>query len=86
MIALVEGLAQQHLESVEALVAHHVALEKRIKALEDKQKKNSRNSSKPPSGDGFVKRTKSLRKKSERPSGGQKGHPGSTLDVSGQVW
>ncbi|MGC1220098.1 MAG: IS66 family transposase [Phormidesmis sp.] len=85
VIALVEGLTQQHLESVEALVAHHVALEKRIKALEDKQKKNSRNSSKPPSGDGFGKRTKSLRNKSERPSGGQKGHPGSTLEWREQV-
>ena len=76
VIALVEGLVEQHI----ALDHHQQALEKRIKALEDKQKKTSRNSSKPPSGDGFGKRTKSLRKKSERPSGGQKGHPGSTLE------
>jgi len=76
VIALVEGLVEQHI----ALENHQQALEKRIKALEDKQKKTSRNSSKPPSGDGFGKRTKSLRKKSGRPSGGQKGHPGSTLE------
>ena len=80
VIAMVEGLAKQHLESVAELVVQHQALEERIKALEDQQKKNSRNSSKPPSGDGFGKRTKSLRKKSDRSSGGQKGHPGSTLE------
>ena len=80
VVALVEGLTQAHIDLVEELVAQHLGLEERIKALEDKQKKNSRNSSKPPSGDGFGKRTKSLRKKSERASGGQKGHPGSTLE------
>ena len=74
VIALVEGLVQQHIE-----------LEARIKSLEDKQKKTSHNSSKPPSGDGFGKRTKSLREKSERPSGGQPGHPGSTLEWREEV-
>ena len=85
VIELVEGLTQQHLALVEKLLQQQLALETRIKALEDKQKKTSRNSSKPPSGDGFGKRTKSLRKKSERPSGGQKGHPGSTLEWREQV-
>ena len=63
MIELVEGLTQQHLTLVEQLLQQQLALETRIKALEDQQKKDSRNSSKPPSGDGFGKRTKSLRKK-----------------------
>jgi len=80
VIELVEELSAQHLALVQQLLHQQQALEGRIKALEDKQKKNSRNSSKPPSGDGFGKRTKSLRKKSQRPSGGQKGHPGSTLE------
>lgn len=59
--------------------------EARLDQLENQQHKDSQNSSKPPSGDGFKKRTKSLRKKSERPSGGQKGHPGSTLEWRAQV-
>ena len=70
---------------VTALVSRLAEVEARLEKLENQQKKNSRNSSKPPSGDGFGKRTKSLRKKSERPSGGQKGHPGSTLEWCEQV-
>jgi transposase len=53
-----------------------------VKELEGRISKNSRNSSKPPSGDGFGKRTKSLRRKSEKPNGGQPEHPGQTLEWS----
>ena len=70
---------------VTALVARLTEVEERLEKVENQQKKDSRNSSKPPSGDGFGKRTKSLRKKSERPSGGQKGHSGSTLEWCEQV-
>lgn len=56
------------------------ALEKRIAELE----RNSRSSSKPPSTDkgNFTNppKPKSLRDKSGKKSGGQKGHPGSTLE------
>ena len=69
VIALVEGL----LERIEQLEA-------RVAALENQNSKNSRNSSKPPSGDGFGKRTRSLRPQSERSSGGQVGHIGTTLE------
>lgn len=62
------------------LIARIERAEARLNELENQQRKDSRNSSKPPSGDGFKQRTKSLRKKSERPSGGQSGHPGSTLE------
>ena len=78
---------------VESLVERINALEARIEVLENQQSKDSKNSSKPselfggsfprkrraPSADGFAKRTKSLRTKSGRKSGGQKDHPGSTL-------
>jgi transposase len=70
---------------VEALLERIEQLETRLEALENQRHKDSRNSGKPPSGDGFGKRTKSLRGKSERKSGGQKGHPGSTLEWSQQV-
>ena len=67
------------------LVARINALEKRIEVLENQKSKDSKNSSKPPSGDGFAKRTKSLRTKSGRKSGGQKDHPGSTLEWCEEV-
>jgi transposase len=53
----------------------------RITALERKLNKDSHNSGKPPSSDGFkrVQRTKSERTKTGRTSGGQKGHQGNTL-------
>jgi transposase len=51
----------------------------RIKVLEAQLSKNSRNSSKPPSSDGFRK-PKSLRRRGQRETGGQNGHKGTTLN------
>lgn len=55
-------------------------LEAEVKEIKGRLGKNSRNSSKPPSGDGFGKRTRSLRRKSEKRTGGQTDHPGQTLE------
>lgn len=57
-------------------------LAERIQKLEDRLAKNSRNSGKPPSSDGYAQEAahpKSLRKRSRRKSGGQRGHLGETL-------
>lgn len=70
---------------VTSLLSRLSRVEARLDKLESQHQKTSQNSSRPPSGDGFGKRTKSLRKKSKRPSGGQKGHPGSTLEWREQV-
>ena len=61
------------LRDLDALVAYTLALQESA-AL------NSRNSSKPPSTDGYAKpKPKSLRGKSGKKTGGQPGHPGTTL-------
>jgi transposase len=64
----------------DAMVDLFIDLKRRIEELETRLKMNSRNSSKPPGSDGYNKPApKSQRSKSARKSGGQKGHPGSTL-------
>lgn len=66
---------------IEAQRKEIVALSARVGELERRLGLNSSNSSKPPSSDGLSRppRTGSLREKTGKKSGGQKGHKGQTL-------
>lgn len=73
-------------QQVQDLLAQMVVMQGRIRELEGRLAKNSKNSSKPPSTDGLNKPApKSLREPGLNPNGGQKGHSGSTLRQSAQV-
>lgn len=73
-------LIQALLEENEALKKDNLFLREKIAELEKRLDLNSKNSSKPPSSDGFKKAPpKSLREKGKNPSGGKTGHKGYTL-------
>lgn len=78
VVELVQGIIKEFTAKIQELTD-------RIDTLEKQLAKNSHNSSKPPSSDGLSKKnkqTKSMRKRSGKKSGGQKGHPGKTLNMS----
>jgi transposase len=69
---------------IESLESQIKELSERLQALEARLNQNSRNSSKPPSTDFFIKEKpnpKSRRQKSDKKPGGQEGHSGTTLDM-----
>ena len=73
-------------KTIESLNQNIETLTEKIADLEEKLNKNSRNSSKPPSSDGYSKpNPKSLRPKSEKKAGGQKGHKFSNLSVPKKI-
>jgi transposase len=78
VVDLVEDLSAQLAHQREMIAS----LTARLNDFEDRLAKNSRNSSKPPSSDSSKKpKPKSLRGKSGKKPGGQKGHPGTTLSL-----
>ena len=66
-------------EQVSELTAKIAEQQQTIKELEEKKNKNSKNSSKPPSSDGYAKKPGSTRGKSGKKQGGQEGHDGTSL-------
>lgn len=82
LLAIIEKqnrLIEEQNRIIAELREENVQLKSRIAELEARLNQNSRNSSKPPSTDGF-RRPQSPRKKGERAPGGQKGHKGHTLE------
>jgi hypothetical protein len=67
------------------LFAQVKALTAKVADLEGRLMKDCRNSSKPPSSDGFKPKPKSQRKAKQKPTGDQKGHVGHTLKKVAEV-
>jgi transposase len=78
------NLLREQVKQIPLLLETIEGLQKQVKELQDRLAKDSHNSSLPPSSDRFVrqKKTKSLRKKSDKKVGGQPGHAGQTLELS----
>lgn len=76
VVGLVKSLSGQ----ISELSTQVNRLNVRVTELEAQLNKNSSNSSKPPSSDGLKKKPKNNRKKSGKPTGGQPGHEGKTLE------
>lgn len=76
------AVIERQRERIALLEAQNAELEAHVEKLEAQLAKNSTNSSKPPSSDGFKKpKPKSRREKGKRKNGGQVGHEGKTLEM-----
>ena len=73
-----DKLILELLEKVDILLQENIVLRAEITELKSRLNSNSRNSSRPPSSDGYKKQP-ALPKKKKGKQGGQKGHKGKTL-------
>lgn len=64
-----------------SLFDHIDRVSTRVEELESKLNKNSKNSNKLPSSDGLKRQPAHPRQQGQRPSGGQKGHKGHSLEI-----
>ncbi len=84
VVTFISSLIDENRKIIEQQAARINELEEKVKSLDEKLNKNSRNSSKPPSTDNFAHekpRPKSRRMKSGKKAGGQEGHVGTTLTM-----
>src|SRR5947207_13705704 len=77
-----QGLLWEQNALIQQLREQQGTLAEQMKTLQERLAKDSRNSHLPPTSDRFVRKPKSLRTKSEKKSGGQPGHQGSSLQFS----
>jgi transposase len=79
-VAEKDALIRAQFAQIQVLTAEVAALTAKVAELEGRLALNSRNSSKPPSAEGYGKpKPKSLRRPGKNPRGGQQGHEGHTL-------
>jgi transposase len=79
-VAEKDALIRAQFAQIQVFVAEVAALTAKVAELEGRLALNSRNSSKPPSSEGYGKpKPKSVRPPGKNPPGGQKGHEGHTL-------
>src|SRR2546429_4389431 len=74
-----EATVDQQSHLMQQMQTHIDSLTQQVHALQERQAKDSHNSSLPPSSDRFTRKTTSLRKTSEKKAGGQEGHRGTSL-------
>lgn len=85
VITLINNIIAENQKIIDQQAIRISELEERVKSLEERLNKNSRNSSKPPSTDNFSHykpNPKSQRVKNGKKPGGQEGHIGTTLMMS----
>jgi transposase len=82
IISLFQYLHEVYEQDLLALRAEVAALSQQVKQLQEQLHKDSHNSSKPPSSDGIGRKIIHTRKPTGKKPGGQKGHEGSTLQVT----